>query len=158
MKIADINNNEGRHYLRTWIKALGVMLGWPQRKTLEWAEQWKDDLNDYDSLFFNRTPGRYILDLIIPEPLKGTLCSGERIVLRHIVLRVIEWNDSSCYRKRPDWSSIKRRVDKCLADIDQKKRKSRGSIEPFLEKYERKLPRKKPTKRLEKILRKTYIS
>ena len=162
MKVENINNEEGRHYLQTWIKALNLMLGWSESETIKWAEKWEEGLNDDTALFFNRTEGYYILNLLIPESLSQKLSSKERHALRETLLRVIEKDGSFCYRKLDfDWHAVKRRVDHLFAEVGQFKRISRKGAEHFLRDYQKhflvKKPAKEQKKYLRELLKKTYV-
>lgn len=159
MKVDKIQDEEGRRYVKVWIKALKVMLGWSETKTLKWAEKWEDELTGADSgLFFNGTPGSYILNLLIPDSIRDGLSSLEVGHLRETLLCVIERQDCFCYwRPNFDWKKVKQRVDAFLVLVAYEKEISRRGLKPFLLKYQKGILTRKPTKRQLAILRKTYV-
>jgi hypothetical protein len=111
MNIDSINNEEGRHYVQTWIKALEVLLNWSQEQTLEWAQKWQTGLNDRQPGFFNDTPGRYLLPLLIPPNIKEGLSGNEAAHLKDTILCIMENQDSFCYRKSDfDWRLVKTKI------------------------------------------------
>jgi len=157
MKLDNINNEEGRHYLQTWIKGLNVMLGWPEARTLKWSEKWAKGLNGSGTLFFHETPGWYILTLLIPQALRNGLSGAELATLKQSLLGVIEQNDSFCYR-RPgfDWHSTKQRVEVFIAKAEDQKKTSKEALKTFLVNYQKQKLIKGPSKHVKKLLRKTY--
>src|SRR4051812_47119164 len=94
MKIGSINNEMGRHYVQTWIKAMQVFLGWSKQQTIHWAEKWKESLNDPDEMFYNETPTWYITTLLIPESIRTGLSGVDKILVRRILLGLIQNDDS----------------------------------------------------------------
>jgi hypothetical protein len=151
MNIDSINNEEGRHYVQTWIKALEVLLNWSQEQTLEWAQKWQTGLNDRQPGFFNDTPGRYLLPLLIPPNIKEGLSGNEAAHLK-------ENQDSFCYRKSDfDWRLVKTKIAVFFGKLEEQKRTSKKNIKGFLLDYQRLHLPKKPTKRHRELLRKTHI-
>jgi hypothetical protein len=157
MKIESIKNEEGRHYVQTWVKALHVMLAWPEERTLRWAEKWEKSLNSGQGGFFNDTPGVYLLSILVPESLKEGLSSDEAAHLEETALCLIERQDSFCYRKPNfNWNSAKQRLDTFFAEV-AKKKASKKRIIPFLLQYQKRVLVKRPSNHVKQLLRKTYL-
>src|SRR5258708_16376850 len=120
MTVDAINNEEGRHYGRTWIVAFEVILDWPEHRTLEWADKWLHRLNEPDSLFYNNPPIYYIISLIIPDRLRQRLPSYEVEHLREQLLGAIQQNDSFCDRNPNfNWELARKRIEVILSEYDK---------------------------------------
>lgn len=120
MKLEDLKNDEATHYVKTWILAMRDILNWPESRTLEWSERWLCDLNDPDSMFYNRTPTYYLLPAIIPARLIKRLPSDQLPVLRQDILKTIEQGDTFCDRKPDfDWNLARQRIEALLAEYGE---------------------------------------
>ena len=122
MNLQSIQNEEGRHYVRTWIKALNIILNWPESRVLKWAEKWLEGLNNVDSLsmFYNRTPAYYLTSLMISDRLRNRLPSYEVAHLREQLLTAIDQNKSFCDEDPAfDWNLVRERVLAVLADYGE---------------------------------------
>lgn len=155
MKIKGIKYKEGRTYARTWVNALNVLLGWPEERTLAWAEQYRTDLNDENNLFFHRTPSYYLIKLIVPETLKESLGARERLELRNLLLINIERDGIFCCdRPSFDWRLVKRRIARVLRQVELLKARRSKNIEHVLRSKQHKLEARMRPKISEKYLRK----
>jgi len=135
MKMESINNEEGRHYVTTWIKILHVFLGWPEEKAMKWAEPRLAHLNDPHSLLFIEPPTWYILHLLLPESLRA-LTGPDRQMLARFLLLAIGKKDTLCdARPAFDWKLAKRRAKTFLDKAQAEHRK--GNLRPFLERCQR---------------------
>lgn len=157
MKIEDIKNIEGRHYLRVWIKALRTFVGWPRGRTLKRAEKWVKRLNDSDSLFFHDPPVQYIADILIPESLKSCLSHRDLGVLRKGLIATIDKNDSLFDRRATfDWKSAKMRLNAFLSEAEHKVSR-KEDFRVFLIRCQNDASSKKPSKLQKRLLVKTFI-
>ena len=120
MNLDEIQNEDGRHYVRTWVVALDIILKWPEQRTLVWADKWLASMNDPNAMFFNGTPADYIIPLMIPERLRKRLPSYELEHVREQLLTAIQQYDSFCDRK-PDfnWELARKRVEVVLAEYGE---------------------------------------
>lgn len=145
VKLNDIKYEEGRLYLRAWIEALAVFLGWSKAKTLRWAEQWADALNREHDLLFHETPTGWIANLLIPRSIKVRLPGNQLVYVRQILCAVVHKEDSLC-DVRPDfnWKLAKARVDEAMHDIQRQLKESDVDMEDFLLKYRTRIYHTKP--------------
>lgn len=140
MKIKDIKSKEGRNYAQTWVNALKVLLGWSQKRTLAWAEEFSVYLNDEDDLFFHWTPSDYLIRLIIPKALDEALSADERLELRKLLLGIIERNGIfSCEKPNYDWHLAKRLIARVLRHVERLKVGDGKNVERVLRSKRRKL-------------------
>jgi len=115
MTLESVNNEDGRHYVRTWVIVLKIFLGWSEVRTLKWADKWLDGLNEANSLFYNGTPIFYITPLLIPDRLRRRLPRSELAHLNENLLLSIQLNNSFCDRDQGfDWESARTRVQTLL--------------------------------------------
>ncbi|WP_337177238.1 hypothetical protein [Paludisphaera sp.] len=63
---ADVEDSR-QIYLRTWAAGFRALLGWPEEKTLEWAERWSDALRDPGMSFYHDQPEKWMTSALIPE-------------------------------------------------------------------------------------------
>lgn len=118
MKIEDVKSEEGRTYVRAWVKALDVLLGWSEEQTLAWAEKLRAHLDDENALLFHWGPHEYLVRLIIPEKLNEALDADEKFELRKLLLSIIERNGSfSCKKPNFNWHLAKRLIARVLKQV-----------------------------------------
>lgn len=163
MEIKDVKTEEGRGYVRTWVNALSVLLGWSEQRTLAWASKFLTRLNDEDDLLFHRTPSEYFIKLIIPEELNESLNADEKFELRKLLLRIIARNGSFSYEKPSfDWHLTKRLIVRVLRQVELLKTSGGKNVERALRAKRRKLEARirlrarKQSKIREKQIRKIF--
>lgn len=136
MKLEDVKNDEGRFFVETWLKALHGLLGWTDQQTLNWAEKWKNDLNDPNCLFFHEPPLEYILNLLIPENLKKKYF-GKMPVFKRVLSWIIGGTKGFDNYQNPnfDWKSAKPRVEAFFKEAERQN----GPLDAFLHGYEKQI-------------------
>ena len=157
MRIDSVNNEEGRHYVQTWVAGLRALLGWSEAETMRWAKRWEKGLNGIEAGFYNETPGWYLSSLLISDSIKEGLTGTELTLLKETLMCIIEGQDSHCYgRSDFDWHMVKQRVAKFLEGVAKEKRRSKNGLEAFFAKCQKRVMRQKPPGILKEYLRKTY--
>ncbi len=145
MRIDDITNKQGRLYVRVWINALSVFLGWPRTKTLRWAEKWADSLNDEHDLLFHETPIKWIANLLIPQSIRDQLPGDQLVYVHQIICAAVHREDSlSDVRPHFNWKLAKVRVDAAMRDIVKQSNKPGVKMEKILLNYRNGLFSTKP--------------
>jgi hypothetical protein len=163
MKIKDIESENGRIYLQTWVNALNVLLGWSEERTLTWAKKFRTELNHEDDLLFHWGPSKYFIRLIIPEALNESLNSNETVELRKLLLDIIERNGQfSDQKPNFDWHLAKRLIERVLRQVELLKINRGKNVERVLRSKRRKFEArmrsraKKGSKVREKQIRKFF--
>ena len=140
MKIKDVKSKQGRTYLRTWVNALKVLLGWSQERTLAWAEQFRTNLDNENDLLFHWSPSEYFIRLIIPEAMNETLNTEEKMELRKLLLGIIErQGEFSCKKPNFDWQLAKRLITQVVRQVELLKVSGGKNVERVLRSKRRKL-------------------
>jgi ankyrin repeat protein len=120
MKIEDIQHQNGRHYLMTWIASFRVLLGWDERRTLAWAGKWRKELNHEagaSDWFYTDAPMDFVSDelmawLILRQP------GMDRNEMRQKLSSALLNFQSLEGKANWDLFSARRRVENFLAEYE----------------------------------------
>ena len=107
-------------YLREWNLVLGEVLGWSESRVRDWAKQnWEDGLDGKESLFYHEDPIDYIVDLLIPQPIRVQIYGTTYEQLRNCLCEAIRRYGSSPLWLSPyDWKAARKRIDAILNEYE----------------------------------------
>jgi hypothetical protein len=105
-------------YLREWNLVLGELLGWSETRVREWARQnWEDGLDGKDSVFYHEDPIAYVVDLLIPQPIRERVCGLPYVQLRsHLHQAIQRYGSSPLWLSPYDWKGARERIDAILSE------------------------------------------
>ncbi len=66
-------------FMKTWIHGFEALLGWPESRTLSWANKWRDqfEAEDEGRIFFHADAEEWMVFELIPETMKKRLAQKE---------------------------------------------------------------------------------
>lgn len=116
-------------FLKIWIHGFSILLGWPESRTLAWAEKWRYafESNDEGRILFHENAEDLMIFELLPQTLKKRLRDKDAGLPRQWALvnqfgeaiRGDFRNTEVEYFTDQDWQLAKRRVQKLLAEFGE---------------------------------------
>lgn len=105
------------YYLRVWHEVLREILGWPNAKIDEWANnKWVEiSINPTDA-FFREPPVYWVVSELISKPLCESLSKLQLARLRQRLLLVFGDDDGLLFAADTDWRPHHAKIQEILAE------------------------------------------